>query len=53
MTIQHSQSDIEEAARWGYTDVAKWKDAMKRSGILRDMGYSEAEVEAELEERGE
>lgn len=50
MTIHYDQSDIDEAARWGYTDVAKWKDAMKRSGILNDMGYSEEEIEEELEQ---
>lgn len=37
--------EVAEAKRWGFNDVAAWKDAMKRSGMLEDMGYETVEDE--------
>ena len=39
MSQEYTAEERAEAAKWGFSDVAAWKDAMQRSGMLEDMGY--------------
>jgi len=50
-TQRFSPSELAEAKRWGFDDVAAWKDAMLRSGMLADMGYTTEETDQFIEDR--
>jgi hypothetical protein len=50
-TQKFSPSEVAEAKRWGFNDVAAWKDAMLRSGMLTDMGYTTEETDQFIEDR--
>ena len=43
MSQEFTAEEVAEAKRWGFNDVAAWKDAMVRSGMLQDMGYETEE----------
>ena len=50
MTQKFTPSEEAEAKRWGFQDVAAWKDAMLRSGMLADMGYTTEETDQFIED---